>query len=243
MIVSRSLEEAIAEPLLEAPLEPVPTSGARREQPPAVGPPDPSELPVVTIGRPRAWPLSDLGDPAAPGVAGSPAREVFFVVRLACSFRPRKDRTSISWARFAVHLQPDEAGNQPLAFDLYPRAVERERQVSRKVTLSPSLKFSEVEASIGELGYTVDYPAVDPILSAAGFEETTPSWDFSRAPGLPVHGGKLLHAVVAAPSGLERLTLAVMLTADLDHRGFRLPAWLGGDQPVAGQAIDCTVWP
>ena len=108
------------------------------------------------------WLLSELlsGQSLLPAVQASIEQETFFVVRLACSFRPRNEKVSVRWARFPVHLLPDEGGAQPLAFDLYPSSVERERQVSKKVTLNPSLKFLEVGASVGEFGYAVEYLAV-----------------------------------------------------------------------------------
>ena len=242
--MSSTLDDALADPIAEGPLTLLPAKRPSRTQPDDVPTPETDELPVVSVGRPRAWPLHDLIDHEAlsPEIRGSLDRTDFFIVRLACSFRPRTSGVSIAWARFAVHLEPDPGGREPLAFDLYPRVVERERQVGRHVTLSPSLKFSEIEASAGEVGYTVEYQALDPVLSAAGFEEPTPSWDFSATPHSPVHGGKLMHAVIAAPAGLERLALLVKVTADLNHRGFRLPAWLGKSHATRDH-ISCTVWP
>lgn len=243
--MTRVLEDALAEPLVEGPLQPVESSGKRRRILENVPDLDTNDLPLVSIGRPRVWPLSELlaDQPLSSVVRASLERESFFVVRLACSFRPRKDEVSVHWARFAVQLLPDERGGQPLAFDLYPRLVERERQVSKKITLNPSLKFLEIEAGAGEFGYAVEYPAVEPVVSAAGFEEVTPSWDFASAPGYLIHGGKLLHAVVAAPRDLQRLAVALSLTADLDYRGFRLPTWLRGDPTQAEHTVEVILWP
>jgi hypothetical protein len=59
-----------------------------------------------------------------------------------------------------------------------------------------------------------------------------------------IHGGKLLHMVVAAPRGLDQLTLSVRLTADLKYHGFRLPAWLRDDPArIQLKTVQVTVWP
>jgi hypothetical protein len=244
--MNSTLQEALAEPLVDGPLEPLPRSAARRSLPQDLPTPAATELPMASIGRPRAWPLPDLlrGDEISPDIKASLAEETFFVLRLACSFRPRGDKVGVSWAQLVVELEADGQGRQPYAFDLYPREVQRERQVSKKVSLSPSLKYLEVEASLGGLEYTVEYPAVEPVLSAAGLLESVPSWNFDSLPEFPIHGGKLLHMVIAAPRDLDRLALTVRLTADLEYHGFRLPAWLRDDPTrIRPKPIQITVWP
>jgi hypothetical protein len=244
------LEEALAEPLLEGPLQLDPVQAIERGAEAPVGLPGTEEIPVVTIGAPRAWPIP--APPLAPGgstatmstvapVIGSEERVL--LLRMACSFRPRSDQTQIVWARFTARLFPDDQQlPPPIALDLYPSIVEVERKVTRRVTLSPSLKLTEVEATLGEAEFTVEYPAVDPIISAGGPQEDLVSWDFSEAPGHVLHGGKLLMAVVAAPAQMRRLEVACLIQADLRHRGLRLPTWLGGSTPKAHDARRTVAW-
>lgn len=208
-----------------------------------------SDVPVVSIGMPRAWPVSALPSPqldtavamgAVAPVIG--ADETAFLLRLACSFRPRSDKTQVTWARFTARLIADDEEVTPIALDLYPSTVEVERKVSRRLTVSPRLKLAEVEASAGDIETTVEYPAVEPVVSAGGTHENVVSWDFSEAPGYTVRGGKLLIAVVAAPRHIRRMEVTSAIQADLRHKGLRLPSWLGGSSPTAEDGMRAVAW-
>ncbi len=245
--MSTATGDALADLLYEGPMEPAVSRGRQRKRDPeAITTPPSDRLPIVSIGRPRAWTIDQLvpDQELSREVKASLERERFFVVRLACSFHPQRDDVSVAWAQLAMRMRPDEKGLVPLAFDLYPRSVERERKVSRRISLSPSLKFYDVEASVGEFAYSVDYPAIDPVLTATGIDEATPSWNFTAAPGFPLMGAKLLHAVIAASRALDHLTVAVSLTADLDYGRRRFGAWLRGDPTQAHPPIfEVRLWP
>jgi hypothetical protein len=224
----------------------VPPGRQRKRNLEAITTPPPDQLPIVSIGRPRAWAIDKLvsNQELPREVKASFEREMFFVVRLACSFRPQRDDVSIAWAQLAMYLRPDKQGLVPLAFDLYPKSVERERKVGKRISLSPRLKFYDVEASIGEFAYSVDYPTIEPVLTAAGIDEATPSWNFTAAPGFPLNGAKLLYAIISASRALGHLTVAISLTADLDYGRRRFGAWLRGDPTQAHPSIlEVQLWP
>ncbi len=245
--MSIALDDALADVLYEGPMELVAPQGRQRKRNlDAITAPPSDQLPIVSIGRPRAWAIDQMVShrELPREVKASFEREMFFVVRLACSFRPQRDDVSIAWAQLAMHLRPDDQGLVPLAFDLYPKLVERERRVGKRISLSPSLKFYDAEASVGEFAYSVDYPAIEPVLTATGIDEATPSWNFTAAPGFPLSGAKLLHAVIAAPRALGHLTVAVNLTADLDYGQRRFGAWLRGNPTQANPSIlEVQLWP
>ena len=245
--MSTALDEALSDLLYEGSMELVEPSGRQRKRSiDAADIPPAAQLPIVSIGRPRAWAIDELvlSEDLPMEVKASLKADMFFVVRLACSFRPQRDDVSVAWAQLALQLRPDQQGLVPLAFDLYPMSVERERKVSKRVSLSPSLKFHDVEAGFGEFAYSVDYPAIEPVLTAAGIDESTPSWNFTAVPGFPLTGAKLLHAVVAAPRALSHLTVTVELTADLDYGRRRFSAWLRGDPKQSHPWIsDVRLWP
>ena len=100
----------------------------------------------------------------------------------------------------------------------------------------------EMEAGIGEVGRTIEYPAVEPVISANGIDEPTPSWDFSASRGSPVNGGKLLFAVVSAPRAINGLRVSMSMAATLDHQGLRLPALLGGRAKKDSASMTAVVW-
>ncbi len=88
----------------------------------------------------------------------------------------------------------------------------------------------------------MEYPAVEPIISAAGNDTDVLSWDFSESPGHAVRGAKLLMAVVVAPAEMRRLEVACGIQADLRYRGLRWPSWLGGADPRYEAAHRVVAW-
>jgi hypothetical protein len=245
--MATALDEALSDLLYEGALElVVPRGHQRRRQPEAVTTPPASQLPIISIGRPRAWTIEQLVSSQNPPaqVKASLEQEMFFVIRLACSFRPQHDNVRVAWAQLAMYLRPDEKGCTPLAFDLYPKSVERERKASKRVSLSPSLKFHDVDTELEEFAYIVDYPAIEPMVTATGIDGSTPSWNFTAVPGFPVRGARLLHSVVAAPRTFGSLTVAMMITADLDYEKQRFSAWLPNHHNEAHPWIlDVRLWP
>ena len=82
-------------------------------------------LDIVTIGQPETWELLEVYLPETmPSLLQAKLREAdFYLVRLACSFRPVQGKKQVDWARFSVQLKPDAVGRQPIAFDLHPLMV------------------------------------------------------------------------------------------------------------------------
>ena len=147
----------------------------------------------------------------------------FYLARLVCSFRPRKDESQVEWARFLVRLLPDGAGRQPIAFDLHPLMVTQEVQRNVTVSLDPSLKFAEVKGSLGGIEFGFEYPELQPLISASGGGEPLPSWDYEEAKGVMVKGCKWMHLLVEAPKGATPVRATLDLAADVRVRGSRLP--------------------
>jgi hypothetical protein len=185
------------------------------------------DLPVVSIGQPESWPVSDLlRDARAPLIEASPDHE-FRLVRLACSFRPKGDDPRIEWARFAVQLLPDASGRQPVAFDMHPLAAVHEVKRNFKVSLSPSIKFTDVvEASLGGVEAGLEYPELLPMVSGSGIGETTPSWDYLAVRGTRVAGVRCMHLIARMPRGTGPVTANLELTAEMVGNGFRIPVVL-----------------
>jgi len=183
------------------------------------------DLPLASIGRPEVWALPEVYPPdKMPHPLRAKLGEAdFYLVRLACSFRPRKEQSRVAWARFIVRLLPDSAARQPIAFDLHPLMVTQEVRRNVKVTLSPSLKFQEIGAEIGGIEFGFEYPELQPLISAAGAGEERPSWDYEEARGVAVQGSKWMHLLIKAPQGMEMVRAVLDLAADVQVRDSRLP--------------------
>jgi hypothetical protein len=212
--------------LWEGPLQPEEQSVDRlqRSRPGGESQVDPQDLarnlPVVSIGQPETWPLGSVYEfDKMPPLLRTKANEAdFYLIRLACSFRPLRRETRIEWARFVIALHPDREGHQPIAEDLHPNEVDQEVQHRTKVTLSPSLKFQSVEASLGSVEFGFEYPELQPRIVAAGHSSTKASWDYSEAAGVAVHGGKWMHLLVKSPKGMPCADADIHLVADVAVR-------------------------
>jgi len=202
------------------------------------------ELPVVSIGQPEVWPLAEVYSPEKmPSTLRAKLQEAdFYLARLACSFRPRRDDVEIEWARFLVHLVPDDSGQQPTAFDLHPLQVTQEVRHNVKVSLNPTLKFMEIEAGPGGVEFGFEYPELQPLISATGVGEAKPSWDYEEAKGARLQGGKWMHLLVKAPKGMASSKAVLDLTADVTVRGSRLPVLVLRSRQEAESRLTVRLW-
>lgn len=188
------------------------------------------DLPIVSIGQPEVWSLEQVFPPKKlPSALQSKLKEAdFYFVRMACSFRSKRDNIQVEWARFLVHLLPDTAGRQPIAFDLHPLQVTQEVRRNVKVSLSPTLKFQEAEGSFGGVEFGFEYPELQPLINAEGAGEPNPNWDYQEARGVRVQGSKWMHLLVKVPKGTPSGRANLDLTADVQMKteimNFRLAA-------------------
>lgn len=205
----------------------------------------PRDMPVVKIGQPDFWMLQDF---YAPSKLPRPIRTKlsqadFYVIRLSCSFLPVHAESRVEWARFCITLLPDAStGAQPLAFDLYPQQVTQEVKRQAKVTLSPSLKFQEVEASLGSAEFGFEYTEQVPLISASIGNSVDPSWDYTAGSRQEVRGTKWMYLLVKAPKGLISGQALLELEADVLVRGVRLPVTFWRRQEQAAPQLTLSLW-
>lgn len=182
-------------------------------------------MPVVSMGKPDSYTLQEFYSPKKlpPSIRTKLNQADFYVVYLSCSFRPINKERRVEWARFRATLLPHAStGAQPLAFDLYPQQVIQEVKRQIKVTLSPSLKFQEIEASLGNAEFGFEYTEQIPLISASIGNSFDPSWDYRASPGQEVQGTKWMFLLVKAPKGLTSAQALLELEADVLVRGFEL---------------------
>lgn len=175
------------------------------------------DLPVVSIGQPEVWPLAQVYPPdKMPKVLCAALKKAdFYLVRFACSFRMRKKRVEVEWARFTARLAAPGAQDPAIAFDLHPLRVTQEVKHDVRVTLGPTLKFQEIEAGAGQAAFGLSYTELQPLISANGVGEERPSWDYESVRGVMVQGSKFMHALVKAPKGATRIQATLDLSADV----------------------------
>lgn len=202
-------------------------------------------LPVVSIGQPETWSLVDLYPPRKLPllIRARLSQADFYLVRLSCSFRPLHKESRIQWARFRAVLLPHPAsGKQPLAFDIYPQQVVQEVKRHLKVTLSPMLKFQELEANLGSAEFGFEYTELVPLISATMGGSFDPMWDYTAASGQAVQGTKWMYLLVKAPKGLASGQALLELNADVLVKGTRLPVVLRHQQEQVSAQISVPLW-
>ncbi len=202
-------------------------------------------MPVVSIRQPEIWTLPDFYSPSKlpRPIRTKLSQADFYVVRLSCSFRPVHQESRVEWAGFRAALLPHSStGAQPIAFDLYPQQVVQEVKRQIKVTLSPSLKFQELEASLGSADVGIEYTELIPLVSGAIGAGFDPSWAYWAGPGQEVQGTKWMYLLVKAPKGLTSGRALLDLEADVLVRGVHLPVVFWRKQEQAAEQLTVSLW-
>ena len=205
---------------------------------------DVRDLPVVSIGKPEHVPLREVYAELPPSVAENLGSDDYYLVRLTCSFLPAKGELEIDWARFLVHLLEDAAGRRPVVFDLYPQDVTQAVEHDLRVTLTPSVKFTEVEASAGGVAFGYKYSELQPSVTAVTVDDGAKAvWDYERAKGSPVRGWKKMYLLVKAPPEMQAGEARIELAADVLIRGrIPLPVVFQRRREIAAQGVTARLW-
>lgn len=120
----------------------------------------------------------------------------FYYVRLPVSVKP-----SQRWGVGLLGVKIDLANGQGAAeaWSMMPERVDNEQKISVSAKLSPSLKISGIEASIGELQVGSEFIVYQPSIYAYNIGTSTPAWELTPTLGHQVRGIQLLHLVVRQP--------------------------------------------
>jgi hypothetical protein len=200
-------------------------------------------VPVVSIGHPLVWPLPDiLGTGISDMLRILLDKEDLYLVRLYCSFRPRQDDVVITSAEFTATFRSDQPSATPVVYDLDPRDVSTELKRTRQVTLSPSAKFSEVEAGLGSASFGLEYSQLVPMITAGGDGESTAYWEYSATKATAITGGKWMHAVIRAPKTASRGFVRIDLVAEVKRRGSLLSTLLRRTRATGSDPLDAPLW-
>jgi nucleoside phosphorylase len=117
---------------------------------------------------------------------------IFFIPPLASEplFAPDRGKWDLYLVSlpFTLHTPPDNrfyeevtffvelATPDAQAFDLFPHSIMSEVEETKTYTLSPQIKFREVEASLGQIGKQLQFKGLRPTITAFGEGESTFYW-------------------------------------------------------------------
>jgi hypothetical protein len=192
-----------------------------------------SQPPRVRIGKAYCWPLSEYfaqsGKSLPTQFAVLAERADFYLVRVAWGYRPpEEDDSHLEWARFTTYLHSPGVGEaHPVAFDLYPKEINDEKDNKAEIQIGPSLSFADkVEASLGKLVYTVALNKLEPVVVGDGAGQSDPNWDFKPTIKRQLRGDKFMYMIVEKPKNAVSVRATFALTARVETRSGLLGAHL-----------------
>lgn len=176
-----------------------------------------SKHPFATIGQPEVWPAAKALENETSTKWTQPLGDAkYWLVRLACTLREPPRGTEIIEASQTLYLrpQPNSAGEKNVyAHNLFPQRLGVEDKSSFTFSLGPELGFADGSSiKVGELGATIEYRKVFPVIQAYGLGESTPSWVFRPHSANPLIGSQCVYAVLVARAPATGLRAHVEVT-------------------------------
>jgi hypothetical protein len=176
-----------------------------------------SKRPFATIGQPEVWPVDKALENETSKKWVKPLGDAkYWLVRLACTLREPPRGTEIVEATQTLFLrpQPHSAGEKSTyAHNLFPQRLGVEDKSSFTFSLGPELGFANGSSiKAGELGATIEYRKVFPVIQAYGLGESAPAWAFKPHAANPLIGSQCVYAVLVARSPATGLRAHVEVT-------------------------------
>jgi hypothetical protein len=177
----------------------------------------PSKHPFVTIGQTEIWPVDKALENETSKKWTQPLGDAkYWLVRLACTLREPPHGVVITEATQTLYLrpQPNSAGEKnAYAQNLFPQRLGVEDKTTFNFALGPELGFADGSSiKAGELGATIEYRKVFPVIQAYGLGESTPSWIFKPHAANPLIGCQSVYAVLVARAPATGLRAHVEVT-------------------------------
>ncbi|HLZ59151.1 MAG TPA: hypothetical protein VKR06_19580 [Ktedonosporobacter sp.] len=122
----------------------------------------------------RIFSLPDSGSTVSqPGMLLDRTKWDLYLIVMPFTLHEPANNTYYQKVEFRVIL-PDQ--QDALAFDLFPKNVSSTREETRNYTLSPDIKFQEIEVSLGQIQRTIHFESIRPTIRAFGVGESSFYW-------------------------------------------------------------------
>ncbi len=168
----------------------------------------------VRIGRPLIWPAA-TGQPQ--GWRPPQGLGTCYVVKLAYTLNPPPGM-HVHMVNFRLRLHP-QGRAQAIVLDAQPQSVLVEEKREVRVSVGPELQLGLVGVGATLAEGSVDLGRLRPVVRLYGLQEDTCTWRYESHPRYPLSGSRTMLAVVALPTGVERILADVQLDAVL-HANF-----------------------
>jgi hypothetical protein len=166
-----------------------------------------NDWPVVRIGRPRWWPVSQMGKNWQPP-AGN---HRYGLVQFVFSINPMN--TDLHQVQFDVHLIPDRSGKQSLFYDLFPRDRFEMNTNEVVVGLGPQLKFAGFDASLAKAEAKLHFKQIESFIRTSGIGTEQALWAFQSHDQIQLQGCRAVYAVIQILPGTEHVRVILNLSA------------------------------
>src|SRR5262245_1537760 len=162
-----------------------------------------SSRPVVSLGQPAIWSVASALESETGKKWVAPLGDAkYWLVRLACTLREPPGAEAITEATQALFLrpQPNVAGEKSAyAHTLFPQRLGVEDKTDFTLSLGPELGFADGSSiKLGEVGATLEYRKVFPVIQGYGLGESAPYWTFRPHAKHPLVGSQCVYAVLVA---------------------------------------------
>ena len=178
---------------------------------------------VAAVGQPETWPAARALEPLVgqkwtPPLGGAD----FWLLRLACTLREPPGRPTLTEAEQRLYLRPrnrQASRDTTYAYSLLPDRLSVEDKGEFNVKLGPELQFtSGAGVSVGEIGATIQFRQVYPVIQSYGLGEPEAGWRFRAHRAFPLEGSQFVYAVIAARPGANGVRASVELIATIKTR-------------------------
>ena len=186
-------------------------------------------LPIVSIGEPIVIPISELipDDRLSPIIQHYLPDYDFYFFESSFSLKPEFEEFVIHQARYSLQFSSNLAEKiYPIAFTVHPEKIDLEIKISKKFVLSPSLKFSEFDLSLGEKEMNLEYTELKPVIIATGIGLYNPSWEYRPLNKIEIAGIKTVHVILKVKKNSGPIRASAFLSAKIKAYGFSLSAFI-----------------
>lgn len=173
--------------------------------------------PVVSLGRTEIWPVAEALESETGKKWVAPSGDAhYWLARLTCTLHEPSGAEAITEATQSLFLrpQPHAAGEKSAyAQQLFPVRLGVEDKTDFTLSLGPELGFaSGASVKAGEVGATIEYRKVFPVIQGYGVGEANPYWEFKPHAANPLIGSQCVYAILVARAPASGLRAHVEVT-------------------------------
>jgi hypothetical protein len=142
----------------------------------------------------------------------------YYLVRLACSFRPPREG-KLTFASLSAYLRAEVDSEDVVAFDLFPKQVVELQEGEITVGVKPGLNLGQVvQIELGDIETVIKYSRLEPIIIGTGAHRFDPNWEFSAHKKHPLGGNKFLYLIIQKPHQVKAVRITLHVTAEVETR-------------------------